>query len=415
MPKFEETDNFIVDLRDPGDKMKSHQENDQPKTPMAGGFWYFIRYNNAFLIIMMLAIFTFGSLVFASDDVRKTTIGEKQVRAEGIDNTLLLTANLDEFNMDFKITGIVEDDEKFLLSYSFVDLDVIDNNSLLPANEQINALRGGDFTKSTAWQYVEKNATRRINKPFRKDLGLYLAQQLSQEAKTRLKELKQKQKEAQGIGETKTVQITQYSGLIGKILDLSTTIFPEYEPVKKIELPAPEINEQARDRLKQSQSDNLTNVYNEWVNNNPEKIINLSNGLIDSTSSETIASGTSANLNEATSTASDIDTSDNAVTTEVDNSSDWENVGQDEIITPVSEDNDGTTNNVINQPDSEQNAINDQSSTNDQPVADQNSSDAQQPVIGPMPEPGTEAVSLPVQEPVAQPNPKPAVDALMAE
>lgn len=307
MPKFEETDNFIVDLREHSvdENISSNQESAKPVAKVSGNFWYFVRYNNAFLIMMFIAILAFGSFVFASDDVRGATIGNKQVYDEGVDNTLLLNTDLDSFNMDFKIIGIFEDEEKYLVSYSFVDLDIVDNN-FLPNDSN------SDESSSAVWQYVEKTATRRINKPFRKDLGVYLAQQLSQDAKARIKELKQKQKEAQSAGETKVVQVTQYSGLIGKVLDLSTTIFPGYEPIKKIELPTPDVNQEAQDRAYQPQPDNLTNVYNEWVNDNPDKIVNLNQnnaGNIDILSdSSDVASSSPASTTPTNTETSSADT-----------------------------------------------------------------------------------------------------------
>ncbi|MDP3900722.1 MAG: hypothetical protein Q8Q23_06665 [bacterium] len=291
MPKIPEHDNFIVDLRQQKPAMRSKRNQSEAEQFLGGvniqnessgrqpGWLNFVKYNNGFLLIIVIGVALFSSLAMASEEVRDNTIGAKQVYAEGVDNALLLAADLGNFNMDFTITGIIEDSESFTITYSYVDLGLIND----------------------VWQYLEKQSGRRINKPFRKDLGLYLAQELSEEASARLKELKAEQKKAQEAGETKVIQITEYSGLIGKVLNASTKIFPEYQPVKKIEIASPLINERARDRAQLGRADNLTNVYQDWVNDHPEEIANLDQDLINgnadansSTTAEVIDSGAAA-------------------------------------------------------------------------------------------------------------------------
>ena len=131
MPTFKETDDFIVDLRGRGEQ-RNKQTNDEGfrnpvgfRKPDSQGSWlHFIQYNNAFLIILVACVLAFGSLSFASEEVRDATIGGKTVYAEGTDNTLLLEQDFDKFNMDFKITGIVEDEESYAVQYSYVDFDL---------------------------------------------------------------------------------------------------------------------------------------------------------------------------------------------------------------------------------------------------------------------------------------------------
>ncbi|MFA5318121.1 MAG: hypothetical protein WC323_01450 [Patescibacteria group bacterium] len=282
MPKFKETDNFIVDLRQQAQTKKTEpekevilrekkktfseqvfeharEEESQPsrffKNENEPSFsWLdFVRYNNAFLIIVVVGVIAFGGLSMASEEVRDATIGGKQVYAEGVDNTLLLETDFDNFSMDFKITGIMEDEENYTVTYSYVDMDV----------------------KEGAWQIAEKEGGRKISKPFRRDLGLYLAEQLSQEAKARIKELKKLQKAEQEKGQTKIVQVTKYSGLIGKVLDLSGAVFTGYEPVKKIELATPEVDEAVQARTQSGSADNLANVYSDWVEEHPEEVAEL--------------------------------------------------------------------------------------------------------------------------------------------
>ncbi len=265
MPKIPETDDFVVDLKNkpktkPSNKLNKEtllsrwQDGQENKT----NFINFVKYNNGFLAMLVIGVIAFSSLAMASDDVRDATIGGKQVYAEGVDNTLLLELDLDNFNMDFTITGIIENDEEYLVTYSYVDFDIIDG----------------------AWQYIEKTGGRRISKPFRKDLGLYLAGQLGQEATSRVKALKKLQKQEQTKGQTQIVQVTEYSGLIGKVLNLSSAVFAGYEPVKKVKLKTPKADERALGRML-SGGDNLAEVYNEWVEDNSDLVQNLDGDIVD--------------------------------------------------------------------------------------------------------------------------------------
>ncbi|OGF27730.1 hypothetical protein A2477_03575 [Candidatus Falkowbacteria bacterium RIFOXYC2_FULL_47_12] len=304
MPTFKETDDFIVDLRGRGEQ-RNKQTNDEGfrnpvgfRKPDSQGSWlHFIQYNNAFLIILVACVLAFGSLSFASEEVRDATIGGKTVYAEGTDNTLLLEQDFDKFNMDFKITGIVEDEESYAVQYSYVDFDL---TSPLPVPPLIRGGSEGGVvstgSEGVAWQFVEKQGARKIDKPFRQDLGLYLAGQLRQEASARIKELKRLQREEREKGLTKIVQVTEYSGLIGKILDLSTAVFPGYEPVKKVELETPLADEQIVRRAQTGGADNLANIYNNYVEDHPAEIVKLNSGDNNATTTasgaETVGSST---------------------------------------------------------------------------------------------------------------------------
>lgn len=293
MPKIPETDDFVVDLRNRDKQEKFEKIPDAKYQIPATGMWRFIQYNNGFLIILVVCILAFGSLSFASEEVRDATIGGKQVLAEGVDNTLLLEQNFEKFNMDFKITGILEDEESYTVSYSYVDFDI----------------------KDGVWQFIEKQGARKISKPFRQDLGVYLAEQLRQEAQARLKELKKLQKDEREKGLTKVVQVTEYSGLIGKVLDLSAAVFPGYEPVKKVELPTPAADTILVSRTQTSgAADNLTNVYSNYVAEHPEQMaeLNSNGGTGDEaasdagTASSTVSSETQSIESDASSTANEV-------------------------------------------------------------------------------------------------------------
>ena len=318
--KLPETDDFVVDLRKikeekyasraPANINDERPEEEQPRyffrsknAPKVKSWLDFVQYNNAFLILLVVGVIAFGGLTFASEEVRDATIGGQKVYAQGVDNTLLLGQDFGQFNMDFKITGIIEDDESYLVGYSYVDFDLTS-----PLTPLLNKERGTIASEGArradevgeAWQFVEKQASRKIDKPFRQDLGLYLAGQLRQEANARIKELKRLQKEEKEKGETKVVQVTEYSGLIGKVLDLSAAVFPGYEPVKKVELPTPAADEQIALRAQSGGSDNLTNIYNNWVAENPAAVAELNAGETAATTTTEAAGASNATSTEIT-------------------------------------------------------------------------------------------------------------------
>lgn len=210
---------------------------------------HFIKYNN-FTVFIVLAVFLLMSGAFAATPAGQEAIGTKKSHIEGIDNSLLLAVDLEKHNMDFKITKIEQDEKYYYITYSLIDIGLIDN----------------------AWQYQLKEKTRKVSLSLKEDLGIYLAGELKEEYEARIRELKEEQIQAQAAGEQKRTELTEYSGLIGQTLNLAAAVFPNYEPVKKIELPSPDINSLISGREASSSSspegetaDNLTQVYNEYV------------------------------------------------------------------------------------------------------------------------------------------------------
>lgn len=210
---------------------------------------HFIKYNNAAVIILALVLILGGGALAAGPE----NIGQKQTSLRGVDNTALLAADLDTFNLDFKIENIQQDEKYYYATYSFLDLAEVDN----------------------AWQYQLNQRTQKVSKKIKQDIGQYLAKFLAKHYEARMRELKQEKSQAQSIGEQKRVEITEYSGLIGRTLDVAAKVFPGYEPVKKVELPAPEFNPPPPP-LEGGQAgpvDNLTQIYNDYVAAHPEIFI----------------------------------------------------------------------------------------------------------------------------------------------
>ncbi len=219
-------------------------------------FFHFVKYNN-FAVLLLFLVFLFGGAVFAQSDAGQEFIGQKQSKVEGVDNSALLSADLDSFDMDFKIEKIEKDDKYYYITYTYLDL-IKDKN---------------------VWSYQLLEKTRKVSLSLREDLGKYMAEELKEFYHARIKKLKRAQKKARQTGEQKRVEIVEYSGLIGKVLNVGKKVFKNYEPIKKRELPSPStppsILKQVEIKKSTSSAvvaDNLTDIYNDYIaKNDPDK------------------------------------------------------------------------------------------------------------------------------------------------
>lgn len=227
---------------------------------------HFIKYNNA-TIFIILFVFILGSGVMAAES---GVLGEREVRTEGIDNTLLLSVNLETLDMDYKIGNIQEDDDNYYVVYTFIDLAYKDN----------------------AWQYIMQQKTRKVSKKFKGDLGLYLAEELSEEYEQKIKYLKKEQSKALNKGKERRMEVVEYSGLLGKALNMTTKVFPSYQVVKKREIASPKILPSIIETSSENlgTADNLVDVYNDYVETHIEEIVELN--ILVATSTEPVASST---------------------------------------------------------------------------------------------------------------------------
>lgn len=209
---------------------------------------HFIKYNNL-TVVIILAVFLLSSGVFAQTETGQAVIGSQQTSVEGIDNTILLEADLDNFNMEYKIERIEKDDKYYYVTYSYIDLLVIEN----------------------AWEYQFQEKVRKVSLKLRGDLGQYLAEELAEEYSARIKDLRREKSEAEKVGETTRTEVVEYDGLIGKTLEVASNIFPGYEPVKRYQVPSPELpdliaTDQAEGQTEEyNVVDDLTEVYNEYI------------------------------------------------------------------------------------------------------------------------------------------------------
>jgi PBP1b-binding outer membrane lipoprotein LpoB len=211
-------------------------------------FIHFIKYNNA-VVIILLAFFIVGSATFAATETGQQVIGQQTTSVQGVDNTLLLTANPDAMEMNFKIEKIEQDVDYYYVTYTFLNLVKIDN----------------------AWQYQLTEKSRKVTKKIRQDLGAYLAEEFKQEHDAIVKDLRAEQVKASLEGEQVREEVTEYTGLIGQTLDVVASVFPNYEPVKTVAVESPEVPAEVLAAINSAtttvpvSADNLTAVYDSYI------------------------------------------------------------------------------------------------------------------------------------------------------
>lgn len=218
-------------------------------------FWFrikqIVRFNQAAVMLVFLCMLIAGSVLAAP--AGREVLGAPTSRVEGTDNTLLLTTNLAKFNANYRIEKIEADDIYYYVLYTYNDL-VITNG---------------------VWQEMVIEKTRKITKDgLSTDLGLYLAGQLAEENESRIAELKLLQDQARISGPEKRVTVTEYSGLIGKALNVAGE-FTGYEPIHKVEIPTPTtviINQLSMSGATTTTpaTDNIKIIYNEYIDEHPE-------------------------------------------------------------------------------------------------------------------------------------------------
>ena len=123
-----------------------------------------------------------------------------------------------------------------------------------------------------------------------------MAKFMAKHYEARLRALKQEKSLAESSGEQKRFEITEYSGLIGKTLDLTAVIFPGYEPIKKRQLSTPENfnlpeTNFSNPSASSGRADNLEKIYKDYVASHPEifEILTEPEPTEDATNSPEIA------------------------------------------------------------------------------------------------------------------------------
>ena len=170
----------------------------------------FIKYNNAFTIIFSIILFGFGISFAASPDVRDSIYASTE-SVISVDNKMIVSADLNNFNFNLRISSITEDKKNYYAAYSYQTLTIEDD----------------------IWQNKEIEKTLTINKETLdgKDLGLYVAKELGENINYELSYLQRVQKLEKEKGESQKIVAIQYSGLVGKLLNPKEKVIEGYNPV----------------------------------------------------------------------------------------------------------------------------------------------------------------------------------------
>ncbi|MFA5831308.1 MAG: hypothetical protein WC878_05760 [Candidatus Paceibacterota bacterium] len=177
---------------------------------MYGKFLNFIKYNNAFTIILGLFFFGFG-ISFAANPAILDSVYSSQETVVSVDNSRIVSADLDSYNFNLRINSITEDEKNYYAAYSY----------------QTMAIEDG------VWQNKEIAKVLTVSREALegKDLGLYVAKELGENINYELSYLKKVQQLEKEKGESQKIITTEYSGLIGKLLDPKEEIIEGYNPV----------------------------------------------------------------------------------------------------------------------------------------------------------------------------------------
>src|SRR3989344_1945090 len=171
---------------------------------------HFIKYNNAFVIGFVIVFLGVG-ISYAADPQVRDSIYSTESTLTSVDNGLIVSADLDNFNFNLKITSITEDEKNYYAIYSYQTL----------------------FIEDGIWKNKELEKTLTVEKEALggKDLGLYVAQELGENMNYELSYLKRVQKAEKEKGKSQKVVTIEYAGLIGKLLDPKEMVIEGYSPV----------------------------------------------------------------------------------------------------------------------------------------------------------------------------------------
>lgn len=184
---------------------------------------HFIKYHNAFNLILLAIFLVTASTFAASPEVRQgvaDTFVSKTETVKSVDNRRLVTSDLNTLNPQLQVISISDDNDNYYAVYRYNTLSI----------------------QNYVWSEATEEKTLKIAKaqlgPH--DLGLYIATKLGDVVSYELEYLKRAQALEKQNGETQKVATVAYSGLIGKFLDPEEKIFPGYEPVVKVVKPVPD-------------------------------------------------------------------------------------------------------------------------------------------------------------------------------
>jgi hypothetical protein len=172
-------------------------------------FLNFVKYNNV-LPISLFLVFGMSGAAFAAPEVREAVYTTKE-EIQGVDNSYVISADLNAHNFNFRITEVKEDSEHYYVTYTYSTIAIVEY----------------------VWQTTEITKLMTVSKKelTGKDLGLFVAKQLGEELAREFAFLNEAQEKERKAGTSARIVTTTYAGLIGQMLDPTQKEFPTYVPV----------------------------------------------------------------------------------------------------------------------------------------------------------------------------------------
>ena len=203
----------------------------------------FIKYNTFTAIIATVAFVAVASAVASNEGVKNKIIGEEIVEKSGVDNSALLAADLENFDLAMEITNVAEDMEEAKLPIG--DL-ASDEKPIETGKYYIDYQYNTLGIQDDVWQKILRQKRMTVSKAALGggDLGLYVSEELGEIIDNEIAYLKEVQKNEEEKGQTYITEKTEYSGLIGLVLNTKTKELPGYEPVVKPPKPVENLNAQ---------------------------------------------------------------------------------------------------------------------------------------------------------------------------
>jgi len=171
----------------------------------------FVRYDNT-LPLLLIVVFVGASSSFAlTDPGVQNALLKPVTTVVSVDNTYIASVDLSNYSPKVTISNVLEDTDSYTVTYNFETIELVDS-----VWKPANISRSLKVDKKVLGQY--------------KDLGLFVTEELKQvidQEKVRL--LATQEIEKKNISQ-KTIA-TEYTGLIGKLLDEDTETLPGYSPV----------------------------------------------------------------------------------------------------------------------------------------------------------------------------------------
>ncbi|MEY2665095.1 MAG: hypothetical protein RLZZ480_200 [Candidatus Parcubacteria bacterium] len=171
---------------------------------------HFFLYNNTVPIIFGILFLGAGATYAASPEARSTVV-RSETSLYSIDNSYLIAATVTDESVIITIGSVTENEVKYFVEYQMSTIGV----------------------QNGVWQPVTVTKTLEVRKDtiIGRDLGLYVAEELSELHAYEVRRLKETQETERMNGLAPKVVATEYSGLVGRYLSSEQEVFPGYDPL----------------------------------------------------------------------------------------------------------------------------------------------------------------------------------------